>query len=276
MLLAMAILGSRCTPAVNLLAPDAPRYAGSYAPPRGIAPAGTPLRIVTFNIKLGRRIDRAIDVLAGDELARADVIALEEVDERGVDRIARARRLNYVYYPSAIHPTDHRHFGPALLSRWPIVSSRKLVLPYEGRWRRMRRTATVADLQIRGRTIRAYAVHLEPQLKITEGRRAEQMRLIAADARSANGPVIVAGDLNSEGIGRVLEPLGYRWLTDRTGPTISVFAWDHILVRGLRPVPGPSTGVVRDRQGSSDHHPVWADVIPDLPGSASPPTARSR
>ncbi|MBA3660020.1 MAG: endonuclease/exonuclease/phosphatase family protein, partial [Gemmatimonadales bacterium] len=259
---------------VNLPNPG-PAFVGNYAAPL----TGTkvlPLRIVTFNIKLGRRIGQAIEVLRSGELAGADIVALQEVDERGVDRIARALRLNYAYYPSAIHPTDHRHFGPALLSRWPIVSSRKLLLPYEGRFRRMRRTATVADLRIGDRPVRAYAVHLDPQIKITEGHRAEQMRVIATDARSAAGPVVIAGDLNSEGIGRVLQPEGYRWLSDRTGPTISIFAWDHILVRGFRLTRGRSVGVVGDRRGASDHHPVWATVILDAPRPASPPTARSR
>ncbi|MEO6058165.1 MAG: hypothetical protein ABIQ49_15180 [Gemmatimonadales bacterium] len=40
-----------------------------------------------------------------------------------LDRIARALDLNYVYYPGAIHPTEHQYFGPADLSPWPIVRS---------------------------------------------------------------------------------------------------------------------------------------------------------
>ena len=90
----------------------------------------SPIRIVAFNIKLGRRIDRAVKVLRSDSLRDADILALEEMDDAGVDRIARALRLNYVYYPGSIHPTDHRYFGPAVLSRWPIERSWKLFLPH--------------------------------------------------------------------------------------------------------------------------------------------------
>lgn len=65
------------------------------------------LRIVSFNIKFGRRIDAAIEVLGTGNLRGADVLALQEMDEVGVERIARALKLNYVYYPGSIHPVDH-------------------------------------------------------------------------------------------------------------------------------------------------------------------------
>jgi endonuclease/exonuclease/phosphatase family metal-dependent hydrolase len=56
---------------------------------------------------------------------------------------------------------------------------------------------------------------------------------------------------------------GYRWLTRRLAPTISIFSWDHIFVRKLSPARPASSGVVRDVHGASDHHPVWAVVLPE-------------
>ena len=83
---ASLILG--CARTTNLLNPSSPRFSAEYAPP--IAETTTPpqLRIVTFNIKLARRIDRAIEVLRSDSLRGADILALEEMDDAGVDRIA--------------------------------------------------------------------------------------------------------------------------------------------------------------------------------------------
>ena len=154
------LLIAGCAHTVNLLDPATPRFSGEYATPATDWAAG-PIRIVTFNIKLARRIDPAIEVLRSDSLRGADIIALEEMDDAGVDRIARALGLNYVYYPSSIHPSEHRYFGPAVLSRWPIARSWKLLLPHEARFRHQRRTATAAELLVRGQRVRVYAVHLE-------------------------------------------------------------------------------------------------------------------
>jgi len=242
-----------CAHTTNLLNPNTPSFSGTYAL-TGTPEVSNEVRIVTFNIKLGRAIDPAIGVLDHDSLAGADVIALQEMDDVGVERIARALKLNYVYYPGSIHPTDHRYFGPALLTRWPIERSWKLILPHEGRFRHQRRTATAAILRIGDQRVLTYAVHLEPQLKISEAQRDDQVLTIVRDAAKYPGPVILAGDFNSEAIGPLLEDHGFRWATARLGPSISIFSWDHIFVRGLAP---ERAGVVHKVNGASDHKPVW-------------------
>ncbi|MFL5495065.1 MAG: endonuclease/exonuclease/phosphatase family protein [Gemmatimonadales bacterium] len=263
--LAAAALILGCAPTTNLLNPDSPRFSGNYATP---AADTTPpqLRIVTFNIKLARRIDRAIEVLRADSLRDADILALEEMDDTGVDRIARALRLNYVYYPGSIHPTDHKYFGPAILSRWPIERSWKLLLPHEGRIRHQRRTATGAIVRIGDRRVRVYAVHLETPFRVSEKAREDQVRTVLADAAGFDGPVVIAGDFNGYGVGPFLVRQGYRWLTARVGSTISYFSWDHIFVRHMSPSRPFSAGVLRQVRGASDHHPVWAVAVPTEPG----------
>ena len=164
-----------CARATNLLEPGAPVFSGAYAPHIPDTATTSHIRIVTFNIKLGRRIDRAIVVLRSDSLRDADILALEEMDDAGVARIARALRLNYVYYPGSIHPTDHRYFGPAILSRWPIERSWKLFLPHKSRLRHQQRTATVAELRLRGQRIRVYAVHLETPFRFSDAARKDQV-----------------------------------------------------------------------------------------------------
>jgi endonuclease/exonuclease/phosphatase (EEP) superfamily protein YafD len=255
---ALVVVG--CAPTTNLLNPTTPRFLGSFAPTTADSAADRQLRIVTFNIKLGRRIDAAIEVLGTDNLRGADVLALQEMDEVGVERIARALKLNYAYYPGSIHPVDHNYYGPALLSRWPIETSWKLILPHAGRIRQQRRTATAAVLRVRGERILAYAVHLETQLRISDRAREDQVRTIFRDAAGFAGPVVIAGDFNSQGIGPFLVRHGYSWLTERVGPSIAFFSWDHIFVRNLSPTPSPGAGLVKDVRGASDHRPVWAVV----------------
>jgi endonuclease/exonuclease/phosphatase family metal-dependent hydrolase len=255
---ALTILATACAPTVNLSDPAGPKYEGVFAPAVLETGPPRPLRVVTFNIKLGRQIDRAIEVLRSDSLRGADVVALQEMDEAGVARIARVLGLNYVYYPGVVHPTDHRHFGPALLTPWPIERSWKLALPHLGRFRHQQRVATAAVLRVRGRPLQVYAVHLEAQLRLSDRQRADQVRAILADAAGTTAPVVIAGDFNSYGIGPVLTRAGYRWTTELAGPTISVFSWDHIFTRGLTPT---GVGVVAHVHGASDHHPVWAVLV---------------
>jgi endonuclease/exonuclease/phosphatase family metal-dependent hydrolase len=255
-----------CAHAVNLLDPSTPRFSGEYATSVADSAAAARIRIVTFNIKLARRIDRAIEVLRSDSLRDADIVALEEMDDVGVDRIARALALNYIYYPGSVHPTDHRYFGPAILSRWPIEQSWKLFLPHESRLRHQRRTATAADVRVRGRRIRVYAVHLETPFRFSDAAREDQVRTILADAAHFDGPVVIAGDFNSYGVGPFLVRHGYRWLTAHLDPTISYFSWDHIFVRHLLPARPASAGVVHETRGASDHRPVWAVVVPEPRG----------
>jgi endonuclease/exonuclease/phosphatase (EEP) superfamily protein YafD len=262
-LIGMMLVG--CTRTTNLLNPTSPAFFGSYAATAKSSDSGD-LRIVTFNIKLGRNIPGAIDVLESGPLTGADVIALQEMDEVGVERTARALKLNYAYYPGSIHPTDVRYFGPALLSRWPIERSWKLILPHEGRIRHQQRTATAAVLRIGNHRVLAYAVHLETQLKISEAGRRDQVQAILDDAAKFPGPVIIAGDFNSEGIGPFLVRHGYRWLTERVGPSITIFSWDHIFVRDLTP---QRAGVVREVHGASDHKAVWAVAAPTEPAAVT-------
>jgi endonuclease/exonuclease/phosphatase family metal-dependent hydrolase len=265
-----AVLLAACTRTINLLDPASPRFTGAYAL-QGRHPVNNgPMRIVTFNIKLGRQIDRAIGVLESDSLRGADIVTLEEMDDRGTDSIARTLHLNYAYFPGSIHPTEHKYFGPAVLSPWPIARSWKVLLPHESRTRHQRRTATGADVVVNGLTIRVYGVHLETPSGGSDRVREDQVRTILADAAGFGGPVVIAGDFNSYSIGVFLEHHGYRWLTRYLDPTISMFTWDHVFVRGLAPVGPEWAGVLHRTNGASDHRPVWAVVVPDSSTRARP------
>ncbi|HEX6105443.1 MAG TPA: endonuclease/exonuclease/phosphatase family protein [Gemmatimonadales bacterium] len=260
------LLGGCAAPMANLLNETGPRFEGQYAAPVArLAATDLPVRVVSFNIKFAREIDRAIEVLGSDSLRGADVLALQEMDERGVERIARTLGLNYSYYPASIHPASGKYFGPAVLSRWPIERSWKLLLPHEGWTRGQRRTATAAVVRVQGMPLLVYAVHLETPVQISDAERRDQALAVVADAEAHEGPVVIAGDFNSEGIGTVLEARGYTWQTRRVGPTVAWFSWDHIFTRGVSRFPGSSSGVVREIRDASDHHPVWAVLSAPVP-----------
>lgn len=255
----VASAASSCAPALNYLEPNAPRYAGRFAVPDD-DPA---FRVVTFNVKFAREVDRAARLLREhEELRGADLIALQEMDAEGTERIARALSMDYVYYPAIRHPGIDRDLGNAILSRWPLTDDRKLVLPYHSRYRDMQRIAVSATAATPLGPVRVYSVHLETIGGIAAVNRQRQAAAVIKDA--ARYPrVIVAGDFNSRAVGDVFEWYGFRWVTRDLGSTISFFAWDHVFIRGLD-VARKKAGIVRDNQGASDHLPVWAvlDLLP--------------
>jgi len=250
---AAVAVASSCAPVLNYVEADRPRYEGHYATPE----ADPSFRVVTFNVKFAREIDRAARLLREhEELRGADLVALQEMDAEGTARIARALSMNYVYYPAVRHSASDRDFGNAILSRWPLSDDRKLVLPYRSRFRDMQRIAVSATAATPLGPVRVYSVHLETPGGIAAVNRQRQAAAVIRDAR-LYPRAIVAGDFNSRHVGKVFEWYGFRWVTKDLGSTIRFFAWDHVFVRGLEPVP-LGAGIVRDSGGASDHLPVWA------------------
>ena len=81
-------------------------------------PRGQTLRVVTFNLKWGRHIDRAADLFTRPgPLRDADLVVLEEMDRAGTERLASALGFAYVYVPP----------GPSAVqadrARWPGAPS---------------------------------------------------------------------------------------------------------------------------------------------------------
>jgi endonuclease/exonuclease/phosphatase family metal-dependent hydrolase len=224
-------------------------------------PPGHTIRVVTYNVQWGKHIDRAINVLTTrTPLPDADIVVLQEMDPNGTRRIAEALGMSWVYYPASVHPRAGHDFGNAVLSRWPIVADEKLMLPHIAGLRHAQRTATAATVMVGDVKVRIYSAHLGTPSDIRPSKRRDQAQMIMADA--ATYPlVIVAGDMNSHGIGKTFVAGGYQWPTEHNGFTSAVFNWDHVFLKGFgKAVPGSAkvTGIVRDTLGTSDHDPVWA------------------
>ena len=260
-----------CAPATNYESASKPRHAWAASP----APDPVPgLRVVTFNIRYAADVEGALAAIrADDHLRGADVIALQEMDAPGVDRIGRGLGLSYVYYPAAVHPGGGKDFGNAVLVRGRILSDGKLFLPHLSRGRGMQRIAVWADVDVDGLRFRMYSLHISADAEMSRRRRIDQVRALLAHARDHRGPVVVAGDFNDGGaVGYFFESAGYEWVSRGLPATVSWFTWDHIFARGLRLAALDRRGVA-DPRGSSDHHPVWADLELNIaPRTTSTPT----
>lgn len=262
-----AALGALGCATSNYSGPEGPLYEGGT----GRAPGESrSLRIVTYNVKFGKRVELAIEQLRRAPLADADVLALQEMDAPGVEQIAAALSMHYVYYPSSVHRGTKRDFGSAILPPWRIEAPRKLVLPHASLIVNQLRTVAVATVRVGGLPVLVYSTHLGAPFGTSGDRRRSQMEVILADAAASSAPAVILGDFNSKDVARQVELRGYAWLTRDVGPTLERFGrsfeYDHILVRGLPAHSRAFAGVVREGPRASDHWPVWATLLPGTPG----------
>jgi endonuclease/exonuclease/phosphatase family metal-dependent hydrolase len=260
LLLLLVLVG--CQTGRNYPSAEGPRYAGGPTTQSISEPGGTTtLRVVSFNIEFAERLDSAIALLASDPALRgADVLLLQEMNEQATRRVADVLEMWYVYYPAIFHLRTKRHFGNAVLSRWPIVEDRKILLPHRGRFARTQRTATAATIRVGESLVRVYSTHLGTMTDVEPASRREQLGAILADA--ARYPrVIVGGDMNDVGIGRLARDEGYSWPTERGPDTSWLGRLDHIFLKGLGSPDTAAEGTVLDVRRASDHLPVWAVAI---------------
>jgi len=257
------VVATGCATAINYDGPSPPIFIGQRT--LGVR-EGTDLRLVTFNIKFGEQIDRAAGLLSRPgPLRDADVLVLQELDVAGTERLAYALGMNYVYVPSAIHPSSHRQFGVAVLSPWPIEEARNLLLPHPHRVRKMQRRAAAATIDTPIGRLLVYAVHLETLYGASSRARRDQARAVLEDTSGWDGPIVIAGDFNGTSGADELQKHGFLWLTRRVHNTDWLFDFDHILVRGLCAAADPPAAKGPDAHGISDHRPVWAVVRPCAP-----------
>lgn len=194
------------------------------------------MKFVTYNIQFGRGRDGEINLgRIIDEVAGADVIALQEV-ERFWPRSGNTDQVQviaeglggyyWVYGPGVdLHiegstPAQNirRQFGNMLLSRAPILSSRHHLLPKYGSTGppSIQRSAVEATVRCGDRPLRLYALHLTHLSGATRLPQVEALLAIHRNAAFEGAPI--CGDLDGlewgEGVG------------DQTVPDEAVFMGD--------------------------------------------------
>lgn len=262
-LLMIAIVS--CTMIKNYPNPEGPEFVGNFA-------AETPdfegtIKVVTFNIKLGKKIESAIeDLNQSPQLRNADILLLQEMDEDGVDRIARRLRYNFVYYPASMHYKHGKNYGNAILSKWPIRNHRKIVLPYEHPMNKQIRIAAIATILVEDFEVLTYSVHTE-MFWLGPKKKLDQVDSILRSVADHFEYVIIGGDFNTNTENGVRETeklfaqAGFLRASRGSGVTSNVhllgltdFKLDHIFVKGFTP---EICGKCEEAR-SSDHYPVWA------------------
>jgi endonuclease/exonuclease/phosphatase family metal-dependent hydrolase len=230
---------------------------------------GDSLNVVTFNIKKARKIELAISELRQFEKTQnVDVYLLQEMDEKGVEAIAKALELNYLYIPIVYDKSDKKNIGNAILTKGAIECPQKLILPHAKWQNKQRRHVTIGEVTIHQKKILVYSVHTET-LAMSRQHRIDQIDGILDQARiqSPNYKyVLIGGDFNTllSKDGRMVVDKftgnGFDWSTAAVGTTArAAFGLikprhDYLFSRGLKLM---NTGKI-ETSVSSDHYPVFA------------------
>lgn len=224
-----------------------------------------PLTVATYNIHGAVGCDgrfapqRVAEVL--HEL-RADIIALQEVPLGGsatsnvLAVLQEATGYTAVEGPACDRPD--RRYGNAVLSRYPVLSTRCIDLSC-GRWEP--RSALDADVDCHGHLLRIVATHLG----LWPGERREQIRRLLQVFDTDEMPVVLLGDINEWFVwGRAL-----RWLVSHfqavpapaTFPSRwPCFALDRIWIRPRHRLVHVEVHATRLARVASDHLPLIAHI----------------
>ena len=249
------------------------------------------LRIVDWNIDRGQQLQGITDFLAS---ANADILILQEVDVNArrthrlniAEEVARKLGMNYVFgreFEELVQGSKNSpaYHGQATLSKWPILNPRLIRFSkqshfWQPHWflpkiepfqeRLGGRIALVAEINVAGRKLVTYNLHLES--RGNDALRISQLGEVLSDATcyDAECPVIVAGDLNldasREPVALALANAGFQdaVASSRSTPTTPA----HGLFEGRRRIDwgfvrGPlraSSGHVHGSVNASDHYPI--------------------
>lgn len=217
------LLFARRRQARDFLDPKGPVFTGAGAR-RTVATTAPPPRdrfsVVSFNVHFGYAAADIAPTLRASRMDSADILLLQESNERTAREVAKDLGVAYVYYPATVHPTSNDLFGVAILSRWPITAHRKILLPDHSYFDAARKAAMTAVIDLGGASIQVVNVHLQSGM-LTHGYRAQLSRVLACATRNAcegdaepaalppGNALVIGGDFNTwnRGLADVLTSL---------------------------------------------------------------------
>ena len=223
-------------------------------------PAGTTLRLATFNIDGGHGTDDRLDLArTARSLQRIDVVAMEEVhassdaDNQALT-LGGLLHLPYLFVP-AERRWGHDSFGNAFFADLPVSRWTRVVLPSDVM--HAKRNYLSAEAQWLGRPLRVIATHVD-----FKGEGDAQLAEVIAAFLALPPPAVLLGDLNhpkaDPQIQRLLATPGVEECYSRMPQLDPVHGRvDWIFVRGLHTVDAGSVDLK-----ASDHPAYWAEVVP--------------
>jgi endonuclease/exonuclease/phosphatase family metal-dependent hydrolase len=233
------------------------------APLSGGHEAGATLRCMTWNVHRGIGPDGEYDfqrVVAVIERHGPDIIALQELDTRGVEDLEK-QPLSILSKAFGLHAVEARtiiapdgHYGHALLSRWPIVADERLDLTVRSREPRCA-IGGLVETPLGPVHVRAVHFGLDPF------ERREQVRRVCA-AAPTTGAAVLLGDFNDWlGVGFVRARLREAYGPPAARPTfpagLPLLSLDRIYGRDPLRLGGAWTDACA--RHASDHLPLIAE-----------------
>lgn len=224
-----------------------------------------PLTIATYNIHgaVGTdgvfMPDRVADVLCEID---ADIIALQEVPLGGAGMPNVLRILQnvtgFVGVEGYTFSVSGRRYGNAVLSRYPILASRKIDISFGSR---EPRGALDADISCHGHPLRVIATHLG----LRPAERHEQIRRLLQVFDTDQMPVILMGDVNEWFVwGKSLRWLVSHFQAVPAPPTFPsrwpIFALDRIWIRPRHRLVHVDVHASPLARIASDHLPLIAHI----------------
>jgi endonuclease/exonuclease/phosphatase family metal-dependent hydrolase len=183
-------------------------------------PAGKTLRVLSYNIHHAEGTDGKLDVarIAGViKAAEPDLVAVQEVDRNTtrtnkVDQTAELAKLTGLHgeFARAID-LQGGQYGQAILSRWPIKSVTTHVLP--GKKGQETRIAVETKVEPGGGlpALTFVGTHFQHDDPATREQQAAKVNDLFG---SADGPVILAGDLNATPDSKPMKVIAEKWAFD--------------------------------------------------------------
>lgn len=268
---------------------SATQVTGALAPELGPRPAtlraaGCVARIASWNVHLGADVaDLAAQLAASTEIARADVVLVQEIEaypgEVGTRsaRLAAALGMTWMYAPARVEDTGTHGIG--ILSRHPLEAPAVRELPYFDQPLNPRnRIAIATEVKIGAHRLQIVNVHLDVRLGAVD-----RIRQLHPAVNEIADRVLVGGDFNTNPwawVDGILPLTGTEAIVGQqqaavvddylTGKDFAgALALDAATMRlpgvGMRidnfyarGLPILASGV--EHVGGSDHWPIWVDV----------------
>ncbi|HEV2835652.1 MAG TPA: endonuclease/exonuclease/phosphatase family protein [Pyrinomonadaceae bacterium] len=255
---------------------------GKGATVRQHAPDARDVKVVSYNIRWrgGDELKQLAKLLHEDpEIGGAAILGLQEVDrhkkrtgnKNTVKALADELSLHYAWAaPPTVKPEDEEETGVAIMSVYPLLDVKRIVLPHPGPNQR-RRVALAATVEINGQKWRVYSAHAET--RISFDKKLEQYNALLDDLRRypPDMPAIIMGDFNtweSNADNKTIKLFSKAGLTTPFGGQSTFrrrvlfvpieLRLDWVWLRGLEAV---AYGIDRQIE-ASDHWPLWTNVRP--------------